>query len=184
MKKRSFSLVEVVCASLLGVWLMASLMQIYRLCQQTENKTEQISRRVFELGQAHALLNESLGLGGSGTVSPALPASGITFAFDNGIDPDSKLCGTVHGHIWLNKERALMLSIYRIEKDVISAERHQLLLSHVENPVFKLWDGKAWTIGEHLPISSQTRAVQIEMHCRGRPEVLTTHLIYAPPLEV
>lgn len=176
--KRPFTLVEVLVSSMLGVFLIAALVQLALFSKQKEKISYQVGSQAIAYLEVKERLAESLGLA-EPLEEPLLQqesaeASGLYFTFENGIDIDPHFCGRCRARLW-HAPGALFLTVFGREK-----KRTQELWRGEERIAFLLWDGKTKKPTESARIDRSVRAVIIDL---GGREIICP-LQGAPILEV
>lgn len=154
--KRSFTLIEVLLSSILGVFLITALVQLCFFSRQKESLSSRAGQKAIEWLEAKEQLEESLALAEPlGKRESQDIGPGLFFTFPNGIDIDSDFCGWCKARLWQECGR-LFLTVFGKEK-----ERTQELLFGSGEIIFTLWDGKEKKVVQSAFIDHKVRAVII-----------------------
>lgn len=180
MKKRPFSLVEVLVASMLGLFMITALIQMLGFFKGADSKSAMLCEQGLHMIRIKEELGESLALADGAPIDHRrLPSeSGLLFSFDNGIDINPHFCGALSARLWMNKDE-LCLSLYGKKE-----ERHRSLLKGVESLAISAWNGTEWICSDLIEVSKNIQVIKMAFISQGKKEEIITHMVYSNPIEV
>jgi len=193
MKKRSFTLIEVIASLSIVVvcfgLAMGALSTTKRLWHKQSASVESGLERLY---LRHFLI-ETLG-----QAKPAvLPVGalgekkGIVFFFENFADPNPKLCGEVVGILFCDAKGVLCLDIREFDekKNLIKSGRQTSFLKGIKSwklEVLDLRKSKEWIQKRSIVLSELCDAVRLSFRLKDEEIALVVNFVYAPetPLSV
>lgn len=172
--RHPFTLIEVLVSTILGVFLIGSLLQLTFFSKQKEKISSQIGSRAIAWLEVKDKLEETLSLAEPLSAQVNAEGSGLYFTFENGIDVDPHFCGRCRARLW-EEESVLFLTLFGREKE------RTCVLWRGDAPItFALWDGKKKESTQFARIDRRVQAVIINFGA----EELICPLHRAPILEV
>ncbi len=187
MKKRSFTLIEVVASITIVAMCFGLAMQALgttkRLWTKQSTEVESGLDRLY----VRNFLIETLG-----QAKPAfLPVGilgdkkGIAFFFENFADPDAKLCGGVIGLLSCNATGVLSLDIreFDAKNNLVKSGRATSFLKGIKSwklEVLDLKKSKEWVQKRSIVLSDLCDAVRLTFQLKDEKIMLVVNLAYAP----
>lgn len=147
MRKKNFSLLEVMIGLVLATLLLTTLFSTFRELMQTGaklSKARQEKHWEYVLNMRLTQVFEAIGADALFTTEPYrdIAPQALHFIFNNGIDLDPKFCEKIDGFLFLNKDQQLCLVLQA--KDGTS--RKEVLVMNGKDYELKFFDpqSKKW----------------------------------------
>lgn len=164
-RRRALSLLEVVIALSSAAVLLFFLFGFYRQLTVLDIEAERVQERIFARERIQLRLMQLFSkLPPENEQSPPLfytestpdsPSTALIFSFDQGLDPDPNLSGTVEAELLLTKSKKLELHTRPFQEKIegrkeILAEKISSLSLYFFDPVEESWQ-PSWEKGKSTP---------------------------------